>query len=104
MPYYAKGYINVLIFQVLAEQKTQALKTRGLEYGISGLRPPRRFKIEWCSDLQYQNPPKDPIALASFPGSGNTWLRYLLQQATGKSIIKTPVFPFLCAHRITFFD
>lgn len=22
-------------------------------------------------------------ALASFPGSGNTWLRYLLQQATG---------------------
>lgn len=24
------------------------------------------------------------IALVSFPGSGNTWLRYLLQQATGK--------------------
>lgn len=24
------------------------------------------------------------MALASFPGSGNTWLRYLLQQATGK--------------------
>ena len=23
------------------------------------------------------------IALVSFPGSGNTWLRYLLQQATG---------------------
>ena len=23
------------------------------------------------------------IALASFPGSGNTWLRYLLQQASG---------------------
>lgn len=28
--------------------------------------------------------PKNLIALASFPGSGNTWLRYLLQQATGK--------------------
>lgn len=27
--------------------------------------------------------PKNLIALASFPGSGNTWLRYLLQQATG---------------------
>lgn len=26
----------------------------------------------------------DLIALASFPGSGNTWLRYLLQQATGE--------------------
>lgn len=24
------------------------------------------------------------VALVSFPGSGNTWLRYLLQQATGK--------------------
>jgi hypothetical protein len=23
------------------------------------------------------------VALASFPGSGNTWVRYLLQQATG---------------------
>ena len=23
------------------------------------------------------------MALASFPGSGNTWLRYLIQQATG---------------------
>lgn len=28
--------------------------------------------------------PRGLIALASFPGSGNTWLRYLLQQATGK--------------------
>lgn len=27
--------------------------------------------------------PRMLIALASFPGSGNTWLRYLLQQATG---------------------
>lgn len=25
-------------------------------------------------------------ALVSFPGSGNTWLRYLLQQATGKQL------------------
>ncbi len=27
--------------------------------------------------------PGPVVALASFPGSGNTWLRYLLQQATG---------------------
>lgn len=26
-------------------------------------------------------------ALASFPGSGNTWLRYLLQQSTGRESI-----------------
>jgi hypothetical protein len=29
------------------------------------------------------NDSEKAIALASFPGSGNTWLRYLLQQATG---------------------
>ena len=28
--------------------------------------------------------PRDKTALASFPGSGNTWVRYLLQQITGK--------------------
>lgn len=35
--------------------------------------------------LQIQGVPTAPLltALASFPGSGNTWLRYLLQQATG---------------------
>lgn len=30
-----------------------------------------------------ENAAKPIAALASFPGSGNTWLRYLLQQATG---------------------
>jgi hypothetical protein len=30
-----------------------------------------------------ENVEKHIAALASFPGSGNTWLRYLLQQATG---------------------
>lgn len=44
--------------------------------------------------------PKNLIALASFPGSGNTWLRYLLQQATGKCMPyrSASVFiRFLCA-------
>lgn len=34
-----------------------------------------------------RNRRRDVIALASFPGSGNTWLRYLLQQATGDILI-----------------
>ena len=41
---------------------------------------------QWCRQLNYKFPnhSHDPVvALASFPGSGNTWLRYLLQQATG---------------------
>ena len=50
---------------------------------ISGSRLPA---IHWCRPLGYRAaiPQRDSIvALASFPGSGNTWLRYLLQQATG---------------------
>eukprot|EP00099_Drosophila_melanogaster_P017116 NP_573021.1 uncharacterized protein Dmel_CG9164, isoform D [Drosophila melanogaster] len=71
--------------------------------------PSRKMTIRWCRDLKYINRdlpiyadyksdfytalPSDVsaalqslpalTALASFPGSGNTWLRYLLQQATG---------------------
>ena len=26
---------------------------------------------------------REPTALASYPGSGNTWLRYLIEGATG---------------------
>ncbi|KAG5873071.1 hypothetical protein JTB14_018732 [Gonioctena quinquepunctata] len=59
-------------------------KSKSLEYGLPGFRPPiRRPKINWCSELKFLDPPKEAIALASYPGSGNTWLRYLLQQATG---------------------
>lgn len=50
---------------------------------------PRRFKpkakIDWCIPLSLRTNPGSITALASFPGSGNTWLRYLLQQATGIS-------------------
>lgn len=64
--------------------RQQITKDRGFEFNLPGLRPPlRRSKIRWCTDLKYLDPPGKAIALASFPGSGNTWLRYLLQQATG---------------------
>ncbi len=40
--------------------------------------------IRWCkTPLTLLDEPGPRVALASFPGSGNTWLRYLLQQATG---------------------
>merc|ERR1712038_829368 len=39
--------------------------------------------IEWCHELSFWAEPGPIVALASFPGSGNTWLRYLLQQSTG---------------------
>ena len=37
-----------------------------------------------CSSLSYISPAGPVTALASFPGSGNTWMRHLLQQSTGK--------------------
>ena len=49
----------------------------------------------------HQIPPKDAnqdkeslVALVSFPGSGNTWLRYLLQQATGNTTQMLPLHSF----------
>ena len=43
-------------------------------------------EVSWCKPLEYRAdiPQRDSVvALASFPGSGNTWVRYLLQQTTG---------------------
>ncbi|XP_059608231.1 WSCD family member AAEL009094-like [Phlebotomus argentipes] len=37
----------------------------------------------WFLPSTGEENPLKPVALASFPGSGNTWLRYLLQQVTG---------------------
>lgn len=44
---------------------------------------------DWCSPLAFRTRDEHhqsgvgTVALASFPGSGNTWIRYLLQQCTG---------------------
>lgn len=39
--------------------------------------------ITWCSQRTFRGPESPLVALVSFHGSGNTWLRYLLEQATG---------------------
>ena len=41
--------------------------------------------INWCfgTSLHTIEPPGPNTALWSIPGSGNTWLRFLIQQATG---------------------
>ena len=46
--------------------------------------PPANKQQKNCSRLRYISPPGPRTALASFPGSGNTWVRHLLQQATGE--------------------
>jgi hypothetical protein len=45
--------------------------------------------ITWCSPQTLKKPPGPRVALASFPGSGNTWVRYLLQQATGTYAVQS---------------
>lgn len=39
-----------------------------------------------CVPVHYREKPGSVVALASFPGSGNTWLRYLLQLSTGEYV------------------
>ena len=46
--------------------------------------PSPKKTVVKCRTLEYMSPPGPLTALASFPGSGNTWVRHLLQQATGK--------------------
>ncbi|CAO1408229.1 unnamed protein product [Diamesa serratosioi] len=46
----------------------------------------KKAPLQWCSELNdttNEFKTGNVVALVSFPGSGNTWLRYLLQQATG---------------------
>ncbi|KAI5726149.1 hypothetical protein M8J77_024499 [Diaphorina citri] len=59
-------------------------RSRAMEMSGSALARPK-YHIQWCRPLHYiERPEGRPIiGLVSFPGSGNTWLRYLLQQATG---------------------
>ncbi|XP_059095768.1 WSCD family member CG9164-like [Tigriopus californicus] len=45
--------------------------------------PQQQNTTEWCQPLHFKAEPGPVVALASFPGSGNTWFRYLLQQASG---------------------
>ncbi|XP_023239513.1 WSCD family member AAEL009094 isoform X1 [Centruroides vittatus] len=42
-----------------------------------------RRAVKVCSKAKFRVPPGPLVALASFPGSGNTWLRFLIQQASG---------------------
>ncbi|XP_059052053.1 WSCD family member AAEL009094 [Achroia grisella] len=58
-PYYGNGYLNHFAYRQLPQ-------------------------VNWCKELKLRSPPSpDVVALISYPGSGNTWLRYLLQQVTG---------------------
>lgn len=44
------------------------------------------FNTWKCKIPHFAKQPLPLTALASFPGSGNTWVRHILQQATGKTV------------------
>jgi len=84
--------------RTLAERRIHAADVSGLSGGRMGGHFDRRLMVKrsqerrkpvvpisWCTDLGLKAAPGPVTALASFPGSGNTWLRYLLQQVTGVS-------------------
>ncbi|KAK3097608.1 hypothetical protein FSP39_011358 [Pinctada imbricata] len=55
-------------------------------YTLEDLRKLFRHQSKKCpfrTKFNFSEVPLPKTALASFPGSGNTWLRHLLQQATG---------------------
>ena len=71
---------------------------RAMKYGLSSSRSTRiqdskqsngSTKVaglrEDCRQLGYSKVKLPITALASFPGSGNTWVRHLLQQSTGRN-------------------
>ena len=45
-----------------------------------------------CFQIEFSKQPLPRVALASFPGSGNTWTRHLIQQVSGtNSLIWTHI-------------
>lgn len=80
--------VVMLYFSIILFMLNPLHGSRGGYYGGGGYMSNFAYRheppVNWCSELRWRSPPSpDVVALVSYPGSGNTWLRYLLQQATG---------------------
>ncbi|CAH0388331.1 unnamed protein product [Bemisia tabaci] len=83
---YLVGILLISSITLHAQNKPEKKRKHGSRpMELNTVLSSKKFPLRWCQKLHYAlNPEARPlIALVSFPGSGNTWLRYLLQQATG---------------------
>ena len=53
---------------------------------LKGLPNPRLKGRKNCTERSFSKVPLPVTALASIPGSGNTWSRHLIESITGNSI------------------
>lgn len=69
-----------------SQEKNEQHRQKNKEPHLQSSYAKSTSSIKWCrKQLRYHSKSNQRyrIALASFPGSGNTWVRYLLQQASG---------------------
>lgn len=90
--FFLAAAVVMLYFSIILFMLSPLHSSRGGYYG-GGYMNNFAFRhdppVNWCSELRWRSPPSpDVVALVSYPGSGNTWLRYLLQQVTGKYYMK----------------
>ena len=77
---------SMAVMLAMSKKSMAASASAGRGRGGVGGQHGRMPAIQWCRPQGFRAaiPQRDSVvALASFPGSGNTWVRYLLQQATG---------------------
>lgn len=74
----------VLFVVVVSRRVDKSAQDRLRRSIVEDVRRPRiQRRIQVCTIPGFRSPPGPVTALASFPGSGNTWIRFLVQQATG---------------------
>ena len=76
-------YDRTVIFSILTKKSAHGMTS---SYQIQIFRfSAENNNISWCNgkSLTFQKPPGQIIGLISYPKSGNTWLRHLIQQSTG---------------------
>ena len=78
----ATGKITEKTLNLVHQRESRRHFRRGEMFGEE--ERPNRENIQWCRDNpKFRETPGPRVGIVSFPGSGNTWVRYLLQQMTG---------------------